>query len=162
MVKNNLKALLLHLIIVGATAILLVIFVATGPAIGKYTTNIAIRVPLSIVIITAYIYSGMLLDINNNKRYDFLAGSIISIIGIGLWLYAFLSTGKILYNLPKEVSQYWIYFNFYYTPFTMLYFLLNIKATPVSAMFTNLFPSLVIGCGLAYKRLVAKRKYINE
>ena len=99
----------------------------------------------------------MLLAINKDKKYYFLAGSIISIIGIVLWLYTFLRTGRILYNLPKEVSEYWIYFNFYYTPFTMLYFLLNINDTPLLTMFTNLFTSLVIGCGLTYKRLVAKK-----
>ncbi|KDR95981.1 hypothetical protein SAMN02745945_01746 [Peptoclostridium litorale DSM 5388] len=151
--KNNVKALLLHLVIVGVSFIILIIFVGTAPTLGKYTTNIVMRVPLAIVLISPYVYVGTLLDTNIDKKYDFLTGSIIVIIGAGLWAYAFLATGKISHNLPEELSIYWILFNAYHTPFTMIYFLLGIPKTPLLGLLTNLFPSLLIGTGLSYKRL---------
>lgn len=111
--KNKVKALISHLIIVGVSSILLLMFVAIAPAIGKYTNYIAIRVPLVIVLILSYVYVGTtLLDTKMDKKYDFLTGSIITVIGVGLWLYTFLRTGKILNNIPEELSEYWILFNF--------------------------------------------------
>ena len=47
---------------------------------------------------------GTFLDINKDRKYDFYVGGIISIIGIGLWLYTFLMTNGSLIEVPKEVS----------------------------------------------------------
>jgi hypothetical protein len=162
-VKNKVKALISHLIIVGVSSILLLMFVAIAPAIGKYTNYIAIRVPLVIVLILSYVYVGTtLLDTKMDKKYDFLTGSIITVIGVGLWLYTFLRTGKILNNIPEELSEYWILFNFYYIPFTITYSLLDITITPLLGLFTNFVPSLLIGIGLSYKRLKMQRKYLTD
>ncbi|WP_077367132.1 hypothetical protein [Anaerosalibacter sp. Marseille-P3206] len=151
--RNNLKALVLHSIIVVVSFILLIIFVATGPTLGKYTTNIISRLVLVILLIISYVYMGTFLDINKDKRYDFFVGSIIAIIGIGLWIYTFFISGKNLLEVPIELSEYWILFNVYYTPFTMIYFLLSIPVTPLLSLCTNLFPSLLMGLGLMFKRL---------
>ena len=161
--KNKVKALISHLIIVGVSSILLLMFVAIAPAIGKYTNYIAIRVPLVIVLILSYVYVGTtLLDTKMDKKYDFLTGSIITVIGVGLWLYTFLRTGKILNNIPEELSEYWILFNFYYIPFTITYSLLDITITPLLGLFTNFVSSLLIGIGLSYKRLKMQRKYLTD
>ncbi|MBU5437495.1 hypothetical protein KQI42_05725 [Tissierella sp. MSJ-40] len=135
------------------------IFVVTAPTLGKYTVNIVSRLFLAIVLIIFYAYMGTFLDINKNKRCDFSVDSIVTIIGIGLWIYTFLKSGKNLLEVPIELSEYWILFNFYYTPFTMIYFLLGITTTsPLLSLCTNLLPSLFMGCGLTYKRLKMKRK----
>ncbi|MCG0275388.1 MAG: hypothetical protein L5655_04370 [Thermosediminibacteraceae bacterium] len=151
-VKNNVKALIAHFIIVGVCAILLMIFVATAPLLGKYISHIAIRVPLAVMLILSYVYVGTLLDTKVDKKYDFLAGSLIAVIGLGLWLYTYLTTGKILVNFPDELRESWIPFNFYYAPFTMIYFLLGIPMQPLLGLFTNFIPSLLMGIGLSYKR----------
>ncbi len=160
--RNNIKALVLHLIIVALSFILLLIFVATGPSLGKYTTNIASRLFLAIVLIISYAYMGTFLDISKDKKHDFFVGSIIAIVGIGLWLYTFSITGKNLTEVPRELSEHWILFNLYYTPFTMIDFLLGIPTIPLLLLFENLLPSFLMGCGLTYKRLKMRGKRIKD
>lgn len=155
--KNSMKAFTLHLIIVGITFVLLIGFVSTGPTLGRYTTNIVSRVFFIIVLIAFYVYAGTLLDVKKDKRYDFLAGSIIAIVGIGLWLYTFFKTDKNLIHIPKELSEYWIVFNLYHSTFTMIYFFWGVTTSPILSLFTNLLPSLLIGCGMKYKRLKLRR-----
>ncbi|WP_313756694.1 hypothetical protein [Tissierella sp.] len=159
---NNIKALLLHLAIVIVSSILLIIFVATGPTLGKYTTNILSRIFLIIILTISYVYMGTFLNISKNKKYDFFNGSIISLIGIGLWTYIFSITGKNLLEVPRELSEYWILFNIYYTPFTMIDFLLGIPTIPLLLLFENLLPSILMGCGLKYKRLKLRKCIENS
>ena len=160
--KNSIKAFTLHLIIVGITFVLLIGFVSTGPTLGRYTTNIISRLFFTMVLIGFYVYAGMLLDIKKDKRYDFIVGSLIAIAGIGLWLYTFLKTDKNLIHTPKELSEYWIVFNLYHSPFTMIYFFLGLNTSPILSLFTNLLPSLLIGCGMKYKRLKLKSNIIES
>lgn len=163
MMKNNIKALAAHFIIAVISEAFLLAYVVTGPGIGKYTTNLVVRVPLAIILIMAYVYIGMLLDTNKNKKYDFFAGSAITVIGFGLWAYTFFKTGKVLGNLPEELTGYWVPFNFYYTPFTMIYFLLDIRSkASLLGLFTNFLPPLLIGCGIKYKRLTVKRRCMTS
>lgn len=68
-------------------------------------------------------------------------------------MYTFLKTGENLLEVPGELKEYWILFNLYYSPFTMIYFILDINMTPLLSLFTNLLPSLLMACGLKYKRL---------
>ena len=69
--KNNIRALLLHFIIVIISFILLAIFVDTGPKLGKYTTNIVTRVLVGVMLLLAYVFSGTLLYRNTGKKFDF-------------------------------------------------------------------------------------------
>ena len=79
--KNKVKALISHLIIVGVSSILLLMFVAIAPAIGKYTNYIAIRVPLVIVLILSYVYVGTtLLDTKMDKNMTFLQGVLLRLL----------------------------------------------------------------------------------
>ena len=133
--RNNIRALVLHLIIVIVSFVLMIIFVVTGPLFGKYTTNIVCRLFLTILLIIFYIYMGTFLDISKDKKYDFFVGSTIAVIGIGLWIYTFSITGKNLFEVPEELSEYWILFNIYYAPFTMIDFFLGIPMIPLLALF---------------------------
>ena len=155
--KNNFKALLLHFIIVMLSFIFLVIFVATAPKTGKYTTHIIGRVLTGSMFIIAYIFSGTLLDWDKSKKYDFLVGTFIGIIGIFLWFYTFLKTRINLFEIiPKELSEPWILINIYQTPFTLIDFLFRLPNIPILSLITNLFPTLLMGFGLKYRRLKHK------
>ena len=105
---------------------------------------------------------GTFLDISRDKKYDFFVGSTIVVIGIGLWIYTFSITGKNLLEVPRELSEYWILFNVYHTPFTMIDFLLGIPLIPLLSLFQNLLPSFLMGCGLRYKRLKMKGKLVRD
>ena len=152
LMKNNLKALGLHLIIVVLSIMFLIVFVATGPLIGRYSTNIVSRLFISITFIFAYIFAGTLLDITKNKKYDFLVGFLLGILGVALWFYTFSITDKNLFEIPKELSGYWILNNFYNTPLIIISFLLEVPSKPLSLLMINLLPSLLMGFGLKYKR----------
>ncbi|MCG0275385.1 MAG: hypothetical protein L5655_04355 [Thermosediminibacteraceae bacterium] len=39
--------------------------------------------PLAIVLMLSYVYVGTRLDTKMDKKYDFLAGSLIAVIGLG-------------------------------------------------------------------------------
>ena len=155
--KNNFKALLLHLIIVAISVIFVILFVVTGPKFGQYTTHIISKLFISIGFILIYIFSGTLLDINTNKKFDFLVDSFIAIAGIALWCYTISITEtsllEITKGIPEELSEYWILMNIYHTPLFFIKFLFGLPNTPFMSLITNLFPSLLMGLGLKYKRL---------
>ncbi|ADL08776.1 hypothetical protein [Thermosediminibacter oceani] len=157
--ENNIKALIAHFILVVASFILLlIIFFVTGQIIWKYIIHIAIRVPLAIVLMLSYVYVGTLLDTKMDKKYHFLAGSLIAVIGLGLWLYTFSITREKVNILPEEfIDEYWIPFYLYYMPILMSCFLLGIPFRSLT-FFANFIPSLLIGIGLSYKRLKMQRK----
>lgn len=163
--KNNLKALSLHLIIMVLSIIFLIIFVATGPKIGQYTTHIISRICISMGFVLAYVFSGTLLDKNTNKKYDFLVGLFIAIIGIVIWIYTYSMTGeslsKITSEIPEEISEYWISMNIYHTPFIFINFLFSLPNTPLLSLITNLFPTILMGLGLKYKREKLKIRFFH-
>ena len=150
--KNNLKALILHLIIVILSIIFLIIFVATGPKIGQYATNVISRLFIGITFLFVYIFMGTFLDKDRSKKYDFFTGCFIAVIGIALWYYTFLITGKHLFEIPKDMSEYWILMNVYHSPFILINFLFELPYTPLVSLIMNFFPTLLMGIGLKYKR----------
>lgn len=156
--KNNLKALGLHLVIVMLSLIYLVILVSTAPIIGKYTNNIMLKGLIGISFIFFYIFAGILLDINTNKKYDFLVGCTVGIIGICLWVYTFSITGRNLFRVPEELREYWILMNTYLYPFIVADFPIKVSSTPLLLLLVNFFPSILMGSGLKYKRLKVIRR----
>ncbi|WP_406242613.1 hypothetical protein [Tissierella carlieri] len=69
-----------------------------------------------------------------------------------------LMTNGSLIEVPKEVSTYWILFNSYYMPFTMIDFLLGIQHIPLLSLLNIFMPSLFMGFGLRYKRVRIEKK----
>lgn len=150
--RNNFKALVLHLIIIIFSFIFLVIFVATGPKIGQYTTHIITRLFIGTAFLLVYIFSGTLLDIHTSKKYDFLTGFLTAFIGIVLWLYTISITGGNLLSIPEELSEYCILMNFYHIPFVFINFLFKLPNTPFLSLILNFLPTILMGLGLKYKR----------
>lgn len=151
--KNNFKALGLHLVMVILSTVFLIIFVITGPTIGQYMIHIISRLVMGIGFIAAYIYLGTFLNTDTKSKYDFLTGCLVAVVGIALWSYTFSITGKDFFVIPKEESDYWILMNVYHTPFMFINFIWEIPNTPLVSLVTNLIPSLLMGLGLKYKRL---------
>ena len=151
--RNNLKALALHFIIIIFSLIFLMAFVATGPLLSQYMDNIISRIFIGMLFLFVYIFSGTLLDIKKNKEHDYLAGCFIAVIGIAIWVYTFLITGRNLDQVPKELSEYWIPMNIYHTPFTMIKLLFSIPNTPLISLISNFIPTVFMGFGLKYKRI---------
>lgn len=155
--KNNFMALILHFVIVILSIIFLIIFVVTGPKIGKYTTHIISRLFIVMSIILLYIFAGTLLDINTSKKCDFFVGSFTAVIGIALWFYTFSMTGEnlseIASEIPEKLGRYWILMNIYHTPFIFLRLVFRLPNIPLLSLIENLFPTLFMGLGLKYKRL---------
>lgn len=150
--KNNIKALGFHLLIVVLSMIFVIVFVVTGPTLGRYMTHIISRILITIAFILVYVFAGSLLDIGANKKYDFLTGCVTAFIGIALWYYTVSITGGDLFKISKEVTDYWILMNTYHSPFIFVNFLFRLPNTPLMSLITNLFPGLLMGIGLKYKR----------
>lgn len=152
--KNNFRALLLHLLIIVFSYVFIFIFVATSPKIGQYTSHVISRVFIGIVFLLVYVLSGTLLDINGNKKYDFLAGILVASVGISLWIYTMSVAGEnLLATIPEELSEYWILTNIYHLPFVFVRFLFGIPNTPLSSLIMSFLPTVLMGLGLKYKRL---------
>lgn len=98
------------------------------------------------------------MDINTNKKYDFLVGCIIGIIGICLWVYTFSITDRNLFEVPKELREYWILMNTYLYPFIVSDFHIKVSKTPLLLLLVNFIPSILMGCGLKFKGLKVVRK----
>ncbi|WP_154674831.1 hypothetical protein [Desnuesiella massiliensis] len=91
-----------------------------------------------------------------DKKYDFISGTVIALIGIFLWGYTLLYTGGNLCSISEEQREYWILFNIYFCPLTISYLFLDITTTPLILFFTTMIPSLFLGCGIRLKRLMKK------
>ena len=151
--KNNILAFVLNLLITILSIILLIIFVSTGPILGKYTTSIFARMFLILFFTSTYFCVGLLLDATNNKKYDFFSGIIIASLGLGLWTYTISKTGMSLRDTPEVLSEYWILYNLYYSPFTIISFLLNISnISPLISLSINFLPTILFGFAIKYKR----------
>ncbi len=159
--NNNFKAFGLHLIIVIMSLFFVIIFVATGPAIGKYSTNIFSRLIIGITFVSVYFFAGTLLDTTQNKKYDFLVGCFIGIIGIAIWFYTFSITGSNLFEVSEELSEHWILMNIYQSPFIMVNFLLGLSNIPVLSLIINFIPSFLMGCGVNIVGQLSRQKNIN-
>lgn len=152
--KNNFKALVMHLLIMVFSHMFLFIFVATAPKIGQYTAHIISRIFIGISFLLAYVLSGTLLDTNTNKKYDFLAGVLVAAIGASLWIYTMtIAGGNLLAAIPEELSEYWILTNIYHLPFVFVRFLFGLPSTPLSSLVMSFLPTVLMGLGLKYKRL---------
>ena len=156
MVINNILAFVLHIIYIFTSFIFTLWFVSTGPKLGRYTTSIIFRIFFIIIFIMIYIYLGSFLSIKKDKKYDFISGTVIALIGIFLWGYTLLYTGGNLWYISEEQREYWILFNIYFCPLTISYFFLDITTTPLILFFTTMIPSLFLGCGIRLKRLMKK------
>lgn len=159
-IKSNFKALLLHFAIVVLSIIFFIILVVSGPTIGKYVTHIISRLFIVFIIVLAYIFAGTLLDTSVNKKYDFFAGSLITIVGIALWLYTFSITSENLTEIASEISEelgsYWIVMNIYHTPFIFLRLIFELPNMPLISLVETLIPPLLMGFGVKLKRLKNK------
>lgn len=151
--KNNLKALGLHLALVILSIIFTIIFVVASPILGKYVTHIISRIFIVTISMCLYILAGLLLDTGSNSKYDFLTGLLIAIIGLVIWYYTFSTAGWNLSEIPKELSGHWIPMNLYHSPFIFINLLIPVPNTPLTSLITNLIPSILLGIGLRYKRL---------
>jgi hypothetical protein len=157
---NNIKAFVFHLTYVFLIFIFSIWFVSTGPTLGKYTTSIPLRAFFITLFILGYIFLGLFLSSKKDRKYDLFSGIIITLVGIALWLYTFCQTGGNINSIPIEYSGYWILFNIFFSPFTMIYFFLDISMTPLLLIFTTVLPSILIGTGVKLNKTF-KNKILN-
>lgn len=150
--KNNIRALTLHMVFAAGFFILIAEIVTSSPIAGRHIANLAVRILLSLIIILGYFFFGTFLYTDKDKKYDFLTGIIIALIGFVIWLYTFFKTGMNILYVPEESAEYWVVMNIYHSPFTAFYYLTGIPHTPLLSLLTNIFPSFLMGCGLKYKR----------
>jgi len=126
--------------------------VSTGPTLGKFTTSFPARLFFISLFILGYIFLGILLSSNKPRKYDFFYGVLIALVGIIIWVFAFLKTGMNIGVISKEYGEYWILFNLFFSPFNLIYFFLDISVTPILLLFTTVFPSMLMGIGIKLKR----------
>lgn len=64
-----------------------------------------------------------------------------------------------LFEVPKELKEYWILMNTYLYPFIVADFPIKVSSTPLLLLLllVNFFPSILMGSGLKYKRLKIMR-----
>ncbi|MHC1683033.1 MAG: hypothetical protein AB6733_08810 [Clostridiaceae bacterium] len=154
---NSIRAFIFHLIYSFLIFIFSIWFVSTGPTLGKYTTSIPFRVLFITLFILGYIFGGVFLSSKKDRKYDLFFGIIITLVGIALWLYTFHQTGSNINIIPLQYSGYWILFNVFFAPFTMIYFFLDISVTPLLLIFTTVLPSILIGMGVKFNRMLKNR-----
>lgn len=152
--KNNLIALVFHFLFMIISFIVVIIFVSTAPIIGRVSTHIISRIVLAVMFLIGYFYIGTLLDTSTNKQYDFLAGFFIAILGIIIWIYTYRVAGRYLFEIPKEMIEYWIVNNLYQLPLIFVNMVMEIPNIPIINLIYNFVPSLLIGLGLKYKRKI--------
>lgn len=150
--KINLKIFLAHTAIILLSLLVLFIFVITAPILGEFTTHIVVRAFISILILFIYVYVGAFISLKN--KYNIFSSSMIIIIGSVLWLYTYWIGAKNLFEIPEELSVYWIPYNTYYLPFTFIYFLLNIKFTPFIGVISNLLLPILMWVGAKYSKII--------
>ncbi|WP_427339396.1 hypothetical protein [Caloranaerobacter sp. DY30410] len=155
MLKNNLKALLYHFIII------IINFCLTIPLliIAKHIKEVYFLILfglLGLFSVFLYIFAGSKLNIENHPKYDFLSVSILVIINVVLMLTIYVvSDGKVLLK-DERYDFYWGPIGFFNYPFQFsllqVYLPYLIKNLLTRFLIMMWLPSLFMFIGIKLKR----------
>lgn len=162
MVKNNIITFLFHLLLIILSTIYLIALVSLSPYMGKFILNPITRVFLATIWALVYVFVGTKITIRHRKKYDFNAGLFIAFLGLILWTYSIYHTGFILGPISEEMGYHYIPLNIYINPIYQISFLLNIEFNQFARLISLFIPTLLIGFGLKFKRLVNARRKIKS
>jgi hypothetical protein len=164
MIKDNIIALLYHILLIIISTIYLILIVVLGPYIGDAITNPVVRIILAIIWAGSYVAIGTRLDIRHKSKYDFSMGLIIGFIGLILWAYSLIKTGFTLDVSDDNLIIHLIPLNIYINPMYQISFLLDIKFNQLVRLIACFIPTLLIGIGITIKRaryLSKRHKTVN-
>lgn len=153
MIKDNIIALIYHILLIMISTIYLILVVLLSPYIGEIITSSVIRIVLAIIWASTYVAIGTKLDIKHMSKYDFNKGILIALIGMLLWTYSLIKTGFTIEVIDDELIKHLIPLNIYLNPIYQISFLLDIKFNQLVRFISCFIPTLLIGMGITIKRV---------
>jgi hypothetical protein len=158
MIKNNVRALLYHILIIILSTLYLILLVSLGPYIGGLIRTPIVRGLMCIIFAGTYIYAGSRLNIRHRIKYDFQAGLLIALIGLILWGISVFQTGLDLRPVNEELAYLYIPLNIFLNPMLQIGFLLDIEFNQLVRLIACFIPGLLMGIGIKFKRYKYSRR----
>ena len=158
MIRDNIRAFILHILLIIISTIYLIALVWLSPYIGKFLINPIIRGILFILWASTYIIIGNKLYMRIRSRHDFNAGLLIAVVGFILWAFSLYKIGFNFGEIQEDLSYHYIPLNIYINPIYQMFFLLGIKFNQISRLIACFLPTILIGLGIKYKRFKHSRR----
>ncbi|MBQ4100884.1 MAG: hypothetical protein IJC83_04995 [Oscillospiraceae bacterium] len=155
-IKNNIKALFIHIFIAVLSAVAVVLIMKNQVVLfAKYPMPIIIGA-LYVLGILLYIFLGRLfLKPTKNKFTDIFCGLLIFLVGFFIWIVTVGKTNRPMNAvILPEYAGIWGAYNLYNV--VMIPFLRYVKI-PTILLFTNLIPSVFLFIGLQFRRKHIKK-----
>lgn len=153
MVKNNIRALVYHIIIIMISTFMLTLFKKLSDTIDIKLNNILIKILISSIVFIIYYNFGKLMNLKANPKLDFATGGLIGAIGFVLFLLASIGHGGQVFTVPLSSSLWRMPFDIFMTPMHLVYTVLGIKMNLLFLVIALLFPTLVMGLGFRKRRI---------
>jgi hypothetical protein len=161
MIKNNIFALILHLLI-GFLIALFYQSVENFNSLGIYLDIMFSIVVLGLYFLTGYFLGGKLISLQKKSIMNLMSVSSISFISIGLWIYCSLNENGVI--LAKAIWLYYFNYNFFIIPLAAIMkkwanfyaYLWNFK------IIISFIPVLLIWLGMEVKRFCRLQCAANQ
>lgn len=163
MIKNNIKGLFYHMVLILLSMLFLMIIAVISPYMGKYMIHPVGRIILGIPWIISYIAIGSKMNSRVRRRSDFNSGILITLIGLILWSYSIYQTG--LHWTPDSdliMDYHYAPLNIYMGPILNMGILFDIEINQYIRLISCFIPTLLMGVGIRIKRqsLIKRRKRV--
>ncbi len=158
MFKNNFRALLVQ-------GVLSFICMGIGFIIGKFQVlqellyqNFMGKLIISVLIILLYKWLSSILTTKSKARGDFFVGSYIFFLGLAFLALALVGMGKSVFDVAPGESAWRLGMDFISLPIQLVIYLLRSKVGIVAYIISIIFPSLLMGFFLRWKRVNRRQK----
>lgn len=149
LILNNIKGLSIHLLMTICSTILVLICVMISPIYPSQLAAILISVCFYLAYILIYLKLSCFLQLENNKRNDYLVGILSLIIGISIWGFTIYYSQCSMIYISEEVAEYWIPYNVYIFPSWL--FIYGQK-NPFILLLGSLSPGILLSIGMKIRR----------
>lgn len=159
MIKDNIKGLFYHMVLMLISMLFLMIIAVISPYIGKYMIHPAGRIILGIPWIIAYIVIGLKMNGRIKRKSNFNSGMLIALIGLVLWGYSMYQTG--LHWTPDSdviMDYYYAPLNIYMGPILNMGILFDIEINQYIRLISCFIPTFLMGIGIRIKRQSLRKR----
>ncbi|NLY20854.1 MAG: hypothetical protein GXZ08_06195 [Tissierellia bacterium] len=153
MIKNNIRALIYHILMIFLATLILFGFKKISDVLDIKLNNIIVKLIIVALFFFAYYYFGKLMSLRINPKYDFLNGLIIAGLGLLLFMFGYLGLGSEMFNIELIASLWKMPFDIFMSPVLVCYTVLGIKYNLLLVILALLLPGIIMGFGFRKRRI---------
>ncbi|RVU54327.1 hypothetical protein [Anaerosphaera multitolerans] len=161
--KNNVRGLIFHLIIILIVFIMALLINLSDSLIEIIYGNIIFRTILSLIPIFLYYNFGKAMSKRGSKNLDFFTGNIVFLIAVVLLVFAFLGLKSDVFNTPVAGTMWRFPLDFFLMPQLYIFQMYNIGYNMFTALLAAILPGFLYGVSIKRSRAkILKKKRLMK